>query len=211
MYVPGRLIVRGNATATAENILASQTLFRLGIVSELVASTIFIFLGLALYRLLEGVNRRHASLMVILVLVQVPKAFLNVVSEVAALMLVRGADFLSVFDKPQRDALALLFVNLHGQGVVVTQIFWGLWLFPFGVLVFRSGFIPRILGVWLIINGLAYVTMSLTGLLAPQHYGAAFKIAFPVLFGEMAMRLWLLIKGAEPKPSAAPASPAAGG
>lgn len=211
MYVPGKLFVRGNATATAENILASQTLFRLGIVSELVASTIFIFLGLALYRLLEGVNRRQASLMAILVLAQVPMSFLNVVNEVAALMLVRGADFLSVFDKPQRDALALLFVNLHGQGIVVTQIFWGLWLFPFGVLVFRSGFIPRILGVWLIINGLAYVTMSLTGLLAPQHYGAAFKIAFPVLFGEMAMMLWLLIKGAEPKASAAPASPAAGG
>lgn len=207
MYVPGRLIVRGDATATANNILSSQTLFRLGILSELVATTIFIFLGLALYRLLEGVSRRQAALMVLLVLVQVPMSFLNVVNELAALKILSGADFLSVFDKPQLDALVLLFVQLHGQGIIVTQIFWGLWLFPFGALVFRSGFIPRILGVWLIINGVAYVSISLTGLLWPQHQGTVFNFAFPVLVGEMAIMLWLLIKGAEPKPLAAPATP----
>lgn len=199
MYVPSRLIVRGDATATAGNILASQWLFRTGIVSELLTAVIFIFLGLALYRLLKGVNQQHAALMLILVLVQIPMAFLNVLNEIAALMLLRGADFLSVFDKPQRDALAMLFLKVHGQGLVVSEIFWGLWLFPFGVLVFRSGFLPRFLGGWLILNGFAYLVTSLTGLLVPQYYDAVFNIAFPVLFGEMAMMLWLLIRGAEPK------------
>ena len=200
MYVPGKLIVRGNPTATASNILASESLFRLGAVSNLIASTLFIFVALALYRLLKGVNQQHASLMVILVLVQVPLAFLSAMNQLAALMLVRGADFLSVFDKPQRDALAMLFLKLDGQGSIVCQIFWGLWLLPFGVLVFRSGFLPRILGVWLTLNCFAYLAMSFSGLLLPQHYDAVSRIATPFLFGEVAIMLWLLIMGARPQP-----------
>ena len=211
MYVPGKLIVRGNAAATAANILASESLFRLGVASNLIAAAIFIFLALALYRLLKGVNRQHASLMVILVLVQIPLAFLNELNHLAALLLVRGADFLSVFDKPQRDALAMLFLNLNGQGSIVSQIFWGLWLLPFGVLVFRSGFLPRILGVWLMINGFAYLAMSFSGLLLPQYYEAVFRIASPFLLGEVAMMLWLLIMGAKPQPLDAAAPPSAAG
>jgi len=202
MYVPSKLIVRGNASATANNILASQSLFRISIVSGLVSSVIFIFLALALYRLLQGVNRQQAVLMVILTLVQVPLAFLNELNQIAALTLVHGADFLGVFEKPQREALAMLFLNLHGQGIIVTEIFWGLWLFPFGLLVFRSGFLPRFLGIWLIVNGFAYVTMSLTGLLASQYYKTVSNVAFPVLFGEMAIMLWLLIVGAKEQPLA---------
>ena len=113
------------------------------------------FLGLALYRLLKEVNRRWALLMGILVLSQVPISFLNEVNSLAALMLVRGAGFLNVFQESQRQALAMVFLNVHGQGIIVTEIFWGLWLFPFGLLVFRSGFLPRFLGVWLNVNGLA--------------------------------------------------------
>lgn len=198
MYVPGKLIVRGNAAATAANILASESLFRLGVASDLVAGTVFIFLALALYRLLKGVNQQHASLMVILVFVQVPLGFLNELNNLATLLLVRGADFLSVFDKPQRDALAMLFLRLHSQGAIVSQIFWGLWLLPFGVLVFRSGFLPRILGAWLIVNCFAYLAMSFTGLLLPQHYDMVFRIATPFLLGEAAIMLWLLIMGAKP-------------
>jgi len=205
IYVPGKLIVQGNAAATASNILASQSLFRIGIVSGLVSAVISIFLALALYRLFKGVNQQQAILMVILMLLQVPLAFLNEVSQIGALALFRGADFLSVFDKPQRDALAMLFLNLHGQGIIVSEIFWGLWLFPFGLLVFRSGFLPRILGVWLIVNGFAYVTISLAGLLLPQYYKVVSNVAFPVLLGEMAIMLWLLIMGAKEQPLAAPA------
>jgi len=211
MYVPGKLIVRGNAAATASNILASESLFRLGAASNLVAATVFIFLVLVLCRLLKGVNQKHASLMVMLVGVQVPLAFLNEVNNLAALLLVRGADFLSVFDEPQRDAMAMLFLKLHSQGIIVSQVFWGLWLFPLGVLVFRSGFIPRILGVWLTINCFAYLAMSFSGLLVPQYYDAVFRIASPFLLGEIAIILWLLIMGANPQPSEAAASSSAAG
>jgi uncharacterized protein DUF4386 len=92
-----------------------------------------------------------------------------VLNDAAVLILVRGADFLSVFDKPQRDALAMLFLRIHGQGILAAEIFWGLWLFPLAILVYRSRFLPRFLGVWLIINGFAYVAISLTGLLLPQY------------------------------------------
>lgn len=211
MYVPGKLIVHGNAPATAGNILASESLFRLGIASNLVAATIFIFVALALYRLLEGVNQKHASLMVMLVFVQIPLAFLNELNHLAALVLVRGADFLSVFDKPQRDALAMLFLNLNGQGSIVSEVFWGLWLLPFGVLVYRSGFLPRILGVWLMINGVAYVAMSISGVMFPDHYDTVFRIASPFLLGEVAIMLWLLIRGAKPQPVAVAAPSSANG
>jgi hypothetical protein len=206
IYIPRTLIVRGNATATANNILAHETLFRLGIVADLITSVIFICLVLALYRLFSGVNQTHASLMVALVLVSAAVGFINVLNNIAALTLFRGADFLAVLDKPQRDALGMLFIRLHGQGTVINEIFWGLWLFPFGVLVMRSRFLPRILGAWLIINGFAYVVLSLTGLLLPQYTDKVYNIAFPVLFGEMAIMLWLLIKGAKVQPLAAAAS-----
>jgi len=106
IYVPSKLMVNGNAAATANNISASQTLFRLGIVGELIGYAGFIFVALALYDLLKGVNRRHASLMVILIVVSVPIAFLNELNAIAALVLVRGADFLSIFEKPHQAARA---------------------------------------------------------------------------------------------------------
>lgn len=205
IYIPRTLIVRGDATATANNILAHEMLFRIGSVSGLLSSVAFIFLVMALYRLLSGVNKALASLMVILVLVSVAIGFLNEVNNIAALTLFRGGDFLAVFDKPQRDALAMLFLGLHHQGLTVNEIFWGLWLFPFGVLVMRSGFLPRIIGVLLIVNCFAYLAISLTSLLLPQYQGMVSRIAFPALFGEMAIMLWLLIKGAKPQPLAAPA------
>src|ERR1700720_4981737 len=169
IHVPSRLMVSGNATATANNILASERLFRLGIVSELICAVEFIFLLWVLYRLLGGVNKTHASLMVILGLLQIPIMFVNVLNEIAALALLRGADFLSVFDLSQRQALAMQCLNLHGEGFVVAGIFWGLWLFPFGVLLFRSGFLPRILGVLLIAAGFGYLADSLTSLLLPSY------------------------------------------
>ena len=197
IYVPRTLIVRGDATATANNIRASEMLFRAGIVAELLSAVTFIFVVMALYRLLSGVSKTHAALMAILGLVSVPIGFVNVLSNIAALTLFRGGDFLGVFDKRQLDALAMLFLRLHGQGNVVNEIFWGLWLFPFGVLVMRSGFLPRILGVWLILNCFAYLALSFTALLLPQYNDVAFRSAFPALLGEMAIMLWLVIMGAK--------------
>lgn len=201
-YVPGKLFVPGDATATANNILAHQGLFRAHIVVGLVSELLFISVVLALYRLLKGVSLWLATLMVILILIDAPLAFLSVANEVATLKFLRDADFLAVFDKPQRDALATLLVNFDRAGVLVDEIFWGLWLLPLGLLVYRSGFLPRFLGAWLFINGLAYLVISSTGLLLPEHYKVVLTIARPVLFGEVALMLWLLIVGARVQSSA---------
>jgi hypothetical protein len=207
IYIPRTLIVTGNATATAKHILAHEVLFRLGIVADLISTVIFIFLVMALYRLLSGVNKTHASLMVILALVSVAIGFMNVLNNIAALTLFRGSDFLAVFEKPQLDALAMLFLHLHGQGNVINGIFWGLWLFPFGVLVMRSGFLPRILGVLLIVNCFAYLAISLTSLLQPGYSTVVSRVALlPMAAGELSIIAWLLIKGAQVQPLAAAAS-----
>jgi hypothetical protein len=198
IYVPSKLIVDGNAAATANNISASETLFRLGIAGELIGQAGFIFVALALYELLKGVNRRHASLMVTLIVVSIPIAFLNELNSIAALVLVRGADFLSIFEKPQRDALAMLFLHLHNHGFGVAEIFWGLWLFPLGLLVYKSRFLPRFLGVWLAIGGFANVILSLTGILLPQYQDKVFTYSQPATLGELVFMLWLIIKGARP-------------
>jgi hypothetical protein len=211
MYVPSKLIVHGNAAATANNISANETLFRLGIGGQLIGQAGFIFVALALFELLKGVNRRLASLMVTLVVVQIPIAFLNEVNSIAALVLVRGADFLSIFEKPQRDALAMLFLNLHFQGLVVDEIFWGLWLLPLALLVYRSRFLPRFLGVWLALAGFAWVILSLTGVLSPQSYDKVFTFTQPAVFGELAFMFWLVIKGAKPPAPDATASSSAAG
>jgi hypothetical protein len=206
IYVPGKLIVRGNAAATADNILAHETMFRLSILGDLVGQVIFICLAIALYRLLSGINKTWAGLMVAFVLVSAAVGFLNTLNNIAALLLFRGGEFLAVFDKAQRDALGMLFIRLHSQGIFIDEIFWGLWLFPFGLLVFRSGFLPRFLGVWLMINCFGYVFLSITALFFPDYYGAAFRYSQPVLFGELAIMLWLLIKGAK-VPSTSVAAP----
>ena len=197
IYVPGKLIVRGNAAATADNILAHETMFRLSILGDLVGQVIFICLAIALYRLLSGINKTWAGLMVAFVLVSAAVGFLNTLNNIGALLLFRGGEFLAVFDKAQRDALGMLFIRLHSQGIFIDEIFWGLWLFPFGLLVFRSGFLPRFLGVWLMINCFGYVFLSITALFFPDYYGAAFSYSQPLLFGELAIMLWLLIKGAK--------------
>jgi hypothetical protein len=197
LYIPNKLIVRGNATATANNILTHETLFRLGIVGELFGLVIFIVLGLALYRLLNAVNRMWALTMLAFVLVSAAVGFLNVLNNIAALTLFRGGEFLSVVEEPQRKALGYLFLRLHSQGEMINEIFWGLWLLPFGLLVYRSGFLPRFLGVWLILNCFGYLVLSLIAQLFPPYYDTAFRMAQPLLFGELAIMLWLLIKGAK--------------
>ena len=210
MYVPGKLIVHGNAAATASNIAAHEMLFRLGIAGQLISQVGFIFVVLALYDLLKGVDRRYASLMVLLVVGSIPIGFLNELNSIAALVLVRGADFLSILEKPQREALAMLFLNLRFEGIVIDEIFFGLWLVPLALLVYTSRFLPRFLGVWLALDGLGWVILSLTGVLLPQYYDKVFTYSQPATFGEVALMLWLVIKGAKPKPLAGSVSPAVG-
>ena len=195
IYVPRTLIVRGDATATASKIMASEMLFRTGIVVELFGSIVFLFVAMALYRLLSGVNKNNAVLMATLAVVSVPISLLNVVNELTALTLLHGADYLSVIDKNQLNALAMLFLRRYSQGLVVNEILWGLWLFPFGLLVMRSGFLPRILGILLIVNAFAYPAVTLTSILAPSYVSLVSQWVFPAQFGELWIMLWLLIRG----------------
>ena len=205
LYIPSALIVHGNAAATVNNIAAHELLFRLSIVSYLLSSVLFTFLTLALYRLLKGVDQGLAILMVILgSLMQVPIFFVNMVNDAAALLFARGADFLSVFDKPQREAFAMLFLNLHHHLDLANAIFWGLWLFPFGLLVYRSRFLPRFFGVWLILACLAWLAFSFTGFMFPGYEDKVFTLGQPFTLGEVATMLWLAIMGArEPRVAAA--------
>jgi hypothetical protein len=206
IYVPGKLIVQGNATATATNVIGHDTLFCLGIVAGLYGQVLFICLGVALYRLLGDVNKTWARLMFGFVLVAAAVGFVNELNNIGARILFRGGEFLSVVDKAQLDALGMLFIRLHGQGEAIAEIFWGLWLFPFGLLVFRSGFLPRFIGVWLMLNCFAYLILNQTALFFRAYNDAAFLWLQPVMFGELAIMLWLLIKGAKvPALSAQPA------
>jgi Domain of unknown function (DUF4386) len=203
IYVPNTLLVYGNATATANNIAEHELLFRCGIVSYLLCGALWIFVTLALYRLFKGVDQALAVLMVILGgLVVAPVFVVNTVNDAAALLFVRGGGYLSVLDKPQRDAFARLFLDLHHQLDLANEIFWGLWLIPFGMLVYKSRFLPRILGVWLIIACFAYLALSFTGLLFPDYEDQVAKITEPLLLAEVAIMLWLLIMSAKEKPRA---------
>lgn len=200
LYVPSVLIVPGDATATANKIQASEFLFRIGIVGELICATGFIFVALALYRLFKGVDKTQASLMVTLFVVSVPISFLNVLNQIAALTLLSGASFLSVFDPRQLNALVMVFLSLHDHGIFLAQIFWGLWLVPFGVLVFKSGFLPRILGVLLIIACFGYLAISFAHFLSPAYGQIVSRFAMVLTLGELPIMLWLLIKGAKDQP-----------
>jgi Domain of unknown function (DUF4386) len=198
IYIPSKLFVPGNAAATVNNIAAHEWLFRMGIAADLAGAVVLIFLTLAFYRLFEGVDRNLAAMVVIFGGVMPALIyFVGVVDDFGALMVVRGADFLSVFDKPQRDALAMLFLKLRDHQNTAAEVLWGVWLFPLAVLVYRSRFLPRFLGVWLALCGFAYLALSYTGVLWPQYQEKVFSISQPAFFGEIALMLWLLIKGAK--------------
>ena len=209
IYIPSKLFVEGNAAATVNNIAAHQSLFRFGVVAELAGAIILIFLTLAFYRLFAGVDRNLAMLVVIFGGVMPAVIyFVGVAYELAALRIVRGANFLSAFDKPQQDALAVLLLRLHNSQITASLALAGAWLFPLAILVYRSRFLPRFLGVWLAIGGFAYVALSLTAVLWPQYQEKVFTYSQPAFFGEIALTLWLVIKGAKPQTLNAPTATA---
>jgi len=200
IYLPSKLFVSGNAAATAHNILASERLFRFGIASEVICAVEYIYLLWVLYRLLSGVSKTHASLMVILGVAFVPIMCMNAIIDIAALMLLRGADFLPVFNQLQRECLAMLFLSVRRYGYDVGWIF-GLALFHFGVCVWKSGFLPRFLGALLMAACFGYLAVSLSQFLVPSYANIVGRLAnIPLAFGEPATILWLLIRGAKDQP-----------
>jgi membrane-bound metal-dependent hydrolase YbcI (DUF457 family) len=196
-YVPGTLIISGNAVETAHNILTNELLFRLGMAGDLAGGTLWLFVVLALYQLLKDVDRAQAHLMVVLgAFMQVPLFFVNVVNYAGALLFLEGAPFLSGFSVVQRDAMAMAFLQLHHYQLLASLVFAGLWLFPLGILVFKSRFLPRSLGVWLCVDCFAWLADCFTGFAAPQYTSAVGRFTTPVQFAEIALMAWLLIFGA---------------
>ena len=194
-------LVSGDAAATARNIAAAGLTYRIGILTGFVTLIMFVFVVVALYELLKDVAKGHAMLMVLLVAIGVAVALANLLIRFAPPVLLSGADYLSVFTKPQLDALVLASLRLHGSGAAVATAFWGLWLFPFGILVIKSGFLPRLLGVMLLVAGVAYLTSSVTAMVVPEYSRVVSRFMMPLYLGEMPVIFWLLIKGAKaPQP-----------
>lgn len=206
LYIPSVFLVPGDATATANKIRASELLFRAGIAAELLSAGLFIWVAVAMYKLFRDVNRSRALALMILILVSVPISYLNELNRVAAVMFARGGSSLANFTQPQLDGLVMNFLRLHSSGVVLAQIFWGLWLFPFALLIFQSRYLPRILGVLLICAGIGYVATSATSLLFPGYSNSVFRAAAVAGgLGEGGTMLWLMIMGAKEQPARAAA------
>lgn len=199
IYVPNKIIVSGDALATANNILSNEFIWRLGVASALISQVIFLFVVFVLYRLLKHVNEHQARLMVGLVIVAVPIDFIASVFKIMTLMVLKGG-ILESFEPEQINDLAMNFLKIGSYGTQMVQLYWGLWLIPFGLLVYKSEFIPRILGIFLILNGMAYIILSFTFLLFPDYQTVVSQFSMPFLFlGELPIIIWLLIKGVKVK------------
>jgi hypothetical protein len=197
MYADSRLYVAGDAAATAGKILADEWLFRLGIASNLAGQVSFLFAGLAFYRLFAAVDRGLARMLAALVVASVPIAFLNILNKFAPLILLGDSAFAKAFAPAQLQALALLFLELEKQGMLVVGIFWGLWLLPLGLLVYKSGFFPKVLGVLLVVNCAAYLLDAFLAILVPGVRAFVSPVTGALLaIGEIPFLLWLLIRGA---------------
>jgi hypothetical protein len=192
--------VPGDAAATARNITAAELTYRVESLTGLVTHVIFLFLVVSLYQLFRDVDRGHALRMVLFVAVGVAVALGNMLHKFEPLELLSGADAWSGFTQPQLDALALGTLGTHRAGGAVPMTFWGLWLFPFGILVVRSGFLPRVLGVLLLVAGGAYVVTGVTAIVLPDQREAVARWMMPLYFGEVPIIFWLLIKGARRVP-----------
>jgi hypothetical protein len=192
LYVPSTVIVPGDAAATANKIMASEPLFRLSIVTALLVQIVNIFVVLCLYKLLKPVNKDMALLMALFILLGAPIAMLSELNHFAVLVLLSGTASLSVFTADQLQALASFFLDLHKYGVSIASMFWGLWLFPMGYLVYKSGFLPRLIGVLLMIGCFGYLIDFFVMVLLPNLEVTVSQFTF---IGEMLLPLWLLIMG----------------
>ncbi len=198
-YLHRLFFVSGDPAATARSILAKEQLYRISILIDLVTQFLFILVVLALYRLFKDVDRNQARVMVALVGTGIVVQFASFVLNAAPLMLLSGANYLSVFSRQQLEVLSYAALSLIGkQGELLTSI-WGLWLFPFAVLTMKSGFLPKFLGVLLIITGIAYVVSCVAAVAFPEQVDMVRKLALPLYFGEFIVVLWLALIGAKPR------------
>ena len=196
-YVRSTLIVYGDASATASNIMASEPLFRIGFISDLTMITCYFLTACVLYMLLKPVNKNIALLFVLFTLGSVSVLFINALNQFAALLLLSGAGYLTVFGADQLNALLMLFLNLHKYGYTIAQIFFGLWLLPLGYLIFKSGYFPRILGILVMIACFGHLLEFFQVFLFPGYEVIAYPGLVAAMIGEFSFFFWLLIKGAK--------------
>jgi len=192
LYVPKVLMVPGNMAATASNILANEFLFRLGIVSTILCALVTIATALIIYKVLRYVNENYAKWILLFTLIVAPISMLNELNSVAVLLLLKSQEFATIFTPGQLHSLVSAFLDLHKYGHQIAGIFFGLWLLPMGYLVFKSTYIPKIIGVFLILTSLGYLIDFTTFFLYP-NFGII--ISEYTWLGEVLMVLWLLIKG----------------
>jgi len=201
-YVPARLIVWDNAAATFNNIVASETLFKLGILSGIIGYTGFLVLPFVLYRLLHHINRTYAVVMVVFAVVSVPLSYSYLLDKFAVLTLIHQSNYLRVFSANQLQALVLMHLHFYDNGILLASIFWGLWLFPFGYLVFKSEFLPKVIGILLMVGCFGYQIDFLFHYFMPDKYdtmGISNLVRIPGSLGELGICLWLLIVGTREK------------
>lgn len=199
IYVPNAILVSGDAHATAMNIASHALAFRMAILADALAGTLTLIVALALFRVFRSIDRDLACLMVIFGgLMVAPIYFFNLVNDAAALVIASGPSYLSGFDQTQREGLASLFLRMHGYGIVVNQMFWGLWLLPLAALIIKSGLIPRFVAYWLYLNGAAYVALCVFGILSPSLEAKASGILFPAMLGEVVTMVWLAVGRLQP-------------
>ena len=201
LYVPNKLIDYENATLTFQNISKSEMLFRFGILSGLLCYTFFLFLSLVLYKLLKDVNKNMARLMVLLAIISVPMYFLNAQNELSILSLINNPDYLKGFSLEQLQSQVMLHILQYDNGMRLIHVFSGLWLFPFGFLVYKSNFLPKFFGILLMLGCLGYLINFTGRLLIPEYsdLGISSIISLPASIGEIGICLWLLIIGAKEK------------
>ena len=198
VYVPSTLIVWASPDVTASNIKASEFLFRLGILSEIICFLAFIFLPLFLYELLKSVGRISSALMVIFSLLCIPIAFINIMNKVNVLLLLSGSEYLNKIPQEQLHAQVMYLLASFNNGTMVSSIFWGAWLFPFGYLVFKSNFLPKILGVFLMVGCFGYLAEFVARFLF-SFTEIPWYVSMPSSIGEFGICLWLLIFGVKEK------------
>jgi hypothetical protein len=199
LFIRPGMIVPGDAAATVRNIVASEALFRLSLVSDLVRQILLMALPLILYQLLKPVDNTVAALMVIIALVSVPISMLNELNHFAVLLLSSGAGYLTVFKADQLNALVMFFLELRKYGTFIPQLF-SFWVLLLGYLVFKSGFLPKILGILLMLGGLCYMALAVLFFLLPSFDATIFGLF--AFIGEALFYLWLLIKGVKDQKSA---------
>ncbi len=202
VFVPGALVKGGDAAATAAAIAGAERLFRLGMVTGIAGQIAFLVAGLAFYDLFKAVDKRQGRILLILVIASVPVAVFNAINQAAVLLIADGAGYLEAFTRPQRDAAILFFLKLTESGFHIAGFFWGLWLLPLGVLTLKSAYFPRLFGILLLVGAGGYTVNSTVVFLFPEFVAPlAPAITIAQMISEIPFLLWLLIRGARPRPT----------